>query len=383
MKKILYGICGIGNGHLYRQLPILKYFLSKKYQVLVFAYGNSFNYIKNYIADNKNSLNNLLEVVQVNVPYYIGNETGVDFVKSAMINQNNDPLLNLQAFAFAQQWLGRPDLVISDYEPFCAQYGYSYNTKVVTIDQQSKYLLDYLPQPLEDTYYNDETMRLRMFFPVAEKRLIASFFKIEKYQNNDYVYIVPPLIRKEVLKIKNIPDYAKKDYIVYLTSQEGYIQSLDSVLNSLLATLSKNANIGCFHVFLKDTQYNSAKKILEKLSYHNNSLKIYKHGNKEFEKLLKHCLGIITTAGHTLVSEAMHLGIPIYALPLKLYEQQLTAKIIHDNQFGIKFNEINTENLKVFTDNIDQYRLNINNDIKVLFKHDGLNFLLDELNFLL
>lgn len=395
MKKILYGICGIGNGHLYRQLPILKYLLSKKYQILVFAYGNSLNYLKNYIQEHnleEYNLNKLLEVVEVNVPYYIGNSLGIDFIKSSEINKNNDHSINLKAFAFAQNWLGCPDLVISDYEPFCAQYGYSYNSKVITIDQQSKYLLEYLPQPLENTYYNDEIMRLRMFFPLAEKRFVMSFFQMEsnesKSHNNNSSYnnythncvkILPPLIREEILSMHNIPDYESKNYIVYISAQEGYQQSIDNILEAL----SKNRNLGCFHIFLKESQYKIAKNILETLLYDKNKLKIYKHGSKEFEKLLESCLGIITTAGHTLISEAMHLKIPVYALALDLYEQQLSAKIINDNQFGIKLNEITEEGIITFSNNIAKYRYHIINDNTVLFKNSGLNLLIKELSLLL
>jgi hypothetical protein len=46
-----------------------------------------------------------------------------------------------------QELIGKPDLVISDYEPISAQYAYASGTPLVTIDQQSKYLVgDYEPR---------------------------------------------------------------------------------------------------------------------------------------------------------------------------------------------------------------------------------------------
>jgi Glycosyl transferase family 1 len=48
---------------------------------------------------------------------------------------------NIAAMAQAQKMIGKPDLVISDYEPVSAQYAYAYDAPLITVDQQSKYLI--------------------------------------------------------------------------------------------------------------------------------------------------------------------------------------------------------------------------------------------------
>lgn len=69
----------------------------------------------------------------------------------------------------ADEFLGRPDLVISDYEPVSAQYSYALRIPLVTVDQQSKYLLaDSREMPtFGDLTPNEEIARLSLFFPKA------------------------------------------------------------------------------------------------------------------------------------------------------------------------------------------------------------------------
>ena len=40
MKKILIGICGIGNGHINRQICVIKELLNNNYEVLVATEAN-------------------------------------------------------------------------------------------------------------------------------------------------------------------------------------------------------------------------------------------------------------------------------------------------------------------------------------------------------
>ena len=79
----------------------------------------------------------------------------------------------------------------------------------------------------------------------------------------------------------------------------------------------------------------------------------------------------------------MYLNIPVYAIPMNLYEQQLNAKIIGDNFFGLNEHTINIDSLEKFISNNNFY---INNIIKsdVLFKKNDdnnvINYILSFLN---
>lgn len=363
MKKVLYGICGIGNGHLYRQLPIIDYLLEQKHTVVIFTYGTAYNFLtQQYTYGLSAEKKNLLKIALVDVPYYIGNQEGLDFINTAQINSQMSMKNNLEAFSQAQQALGKPDLVISDYEPYSVQYGYAYDCPVITIDQQSKYLLKTLPLELNGFTYTDEIMRLNMFFPKAHKRLACSFFKVPEHDNS--VEVIPTNIRPQIISLKNHPG-TDAHYLVYLTAQSGFQQSISEMIDILSQRTEK------FTVFLNRNFYKEmAHNVLP------NNIHTAMHGDSSFERLLGTCNGIISTAGHTLLSEAMYLGIPVYAMPLPLYEQQLNAQIIEENQFGISSATLSLEKLNDFILNNEIYRKNISEDTLILNKESGLDFLI-------
>lgn len=354
MKKILYGICGIGNGHFFRQTPVIDYLIEQQHQILFFAYGESYKLLSRY------ENNPLVKIVEVAVPYFIGNSDGIDFVTSAKINSSFDYNKNLNALALAQQWLGKPDLVLSDYEPVSAQYGYAHGVEVVTIDQQSKFLTGSTPKHINGFNCEDEVMRLRMFFPQA-KRLACSFFKVHERNN---VSILPPLYRKSIQDIVRAP--VKNQFIIYLSSQKGFKQDITEIVD----IVSKRTEQ--YHIFTKDIY--TGKKF--------DNVTIHTHGSEQFEKLLATTSGVISTAGHNLLGECMYLGIPVYAMPLDLYEQQLNASMIADFSYGITHNVLSNEKLEEFVNNQQVYLSHIKHS-SILLKQDGKKQLLSIIEGLL
>lgn len=378
--KILYGICGIGNGHIFRQLPILKYFAKEGHRIVIFAYDASFKFFSE--LKEKEKFENI-SVVPVGVPYFPGNSKGLDFSAAAHLpsNQVSFIKINSQAMASAEQFVGCPDLVISDYEPISAQYAYAHGAPLVTLDQQSKYLLGGFPHDLNGQTYIDEVMRLRMFFPLAERRFACSFFKVpespeheKKFSEKESpfnpkkatlfdsyrikVEIVPPVLRQEVIDLKRSPSTQKPSLLVYLTAQHGLKQPLNEIIQCL-----KTVSEVTYEIFLP--------RNLEKPAIHTDFMNFYHHGDPVFEKILSECHGIVSTAGHTLLSEAMHLGIPVYAIPLELYEQQMNASVIEQNQFGISSPKITEDLLKKFIPRLSDFSENIRKDQTILLHGAG------------
>lgn len=351
MKKVLYGICGIGNGHFFRQTPVIDFLLSQQTQILFFAYGESLKLLNQYRE------NPFVKIVEVAVPYFIGNPEGIDFITTEKINNQFDYSINFKAFAEAQTWLGRPDVVLSDYEPVAAQYGYAHGTPVITIDQQSKFFTGNTPESINGFTFKDEIMRLSMFFPIA-KRLACSFFKVP--ERND-VIILPPLYRQSILDVKTKRQTIENEFIVYLSSQAGFKQNLADVVQVLNnADSQQNFHIFSNEIFDGDLPDN---------------ISIHPHGSPEFEKRLATCSGVISTAGHNLLGECMHLNIPVYAMPMDLYEQQLNAKIIGDFCYGMNYPLLTSDKLNEFISKQDFYLNNIKHS-SILFQEDGKNKLL-------
>ena len=258
---------------------------------------------------------------------------------------------------------GKPDLVVSDYEPISAQYSYSLNVPLITIDQQSKYFYDNYPDRLGGLSYLEERARLNLFFPKADMRIACSFFQppSNKITYSDFkIKILPPIIRKDIVKLKTIKQGLSDQVLVYLSPYSPFIQSASEVI-TILAKFKKYY----FHLFVsRESDFAKIKYLLPK------NIKIYFHGDREFFNILNSVDSAICTAGHMFISEMMFLNKPIYTIPLKTYEQKYNAKVIEDNLLGVARHKIAFNSLRYFLANITKFRHNIINNKNILLNKE-------------
>lgn len=350
---IVFGVCGIGNGHTNRQLPLIEHF-ARKARLVILGYGESYAHFSKKF-DGSDSV----RVIPVEVPFIVGNHDGLDLEATARhpANQGRDFIgVNSAALVQMQKFLGRPDLAISDYEPISAQAAYANNAPLVTIDQQSKFLHGDFPDINEATC-NDEIARLRMFFPNAAQRIATSFFNVKaKSKPDEIVDIYPVILKDEITSLRRHTARQSRSILLYLSSQQPFGQSVKEI-----ADICSSQKDGYFNIFAPE----KAIKALKLSS--NKRVHIYQHGDANFYPVLQNCGGIVSTAGHTLISEAMHLGIPVYAIPFtELYEQQVNAQVIGNSGFGISHTSIDAEKLAEFTESIPDFATAIRNDRDVL-----------------
>ncbi|MBU0799499.1 MAG: hypothetical protein KKA05_00705 [Alphaproteobacteria bacterium] len=359
-QKILWGVCGIGHGHIFRQLPLVEHF-AKSSDIVIFGYGESYDFYKKHFANQPQ-----VTVERVAVPFYVGSKDGLDFEATAQRPENKQDyaVINGMAMAQAEKRLGRPDLVVSDYEPISAQYAYAHNAPLVTLDQQSKYLCGDFPAPLKGQTFIDEVMRLRLFFPKADQRLACSFFQVAKRPDAaEDVEICAPVLGDKIKSLQRHPEKDGKSILIYVSSQQAFGQSYEEI-----STLCAHFPDVRFSLFGKNIPPQSAS-----------NLKIYEHGSSNFHEVLASCNGIISTAGHTLLSEAMYLGIPVYAIPLPLYEQEMNAHVIHENGFGLSCARLDADTLSRFIRDIPLYEDAIRADKKILLREAGQEKIIDSL----
>lgn len=368
-KKILWGVCGIGLGHTNRQLPLIEH-LRQRNKIVILAYGESLKAYRKLFAADAN-----VTVLPVAVPFMVGSATGLDFAASAQLAANKalDPQVNLHSLGQVQESIGTPDLVISDYEPVSAQYAYATGAPLVTINQQSKYLIGDFTQAIDGLSCLDEVARLHLFFPYAAARIAVSFFGVEKKANGELDYqspvqLYPPLIKDEVRQLKVKRQAASEQtgaaprpsLLVYLSSNRELDQPLEEILGELAKV--KEAD---FDVFLPAEVSVSAGA----------NIRLHKSGAASFLPALASASGIISTAGHSLLCEAMYLGIPCYVMALPVYEQAMNAQVIERHGFGIKRKAVHEGDLRQFLAGLPAYRKAIAKDDKVLLRgssHESL-----------
>lgn len=348
----------------------MEHLLEQGHKVMVFTSGAGLDFFRDRFPSHKN-----LTVLTIAPIYYAGTEKGIDFKKTAYDknNQQNSTRINALAMHKVHQEFGCPDLVISDYDPVAAQYAYVKRAPLITIDQQSKYLVGHFMESVEDTSIIDEIERLSVFFPRAEKRIAVSFFKVEKQKDEAYfdVEVFPPMLRRAVIDAKGAPLSREPSILMYISAQQLGEQPMEEWLNTLESALPEEFSA---HIFLP---------LRLDLPQNTSNVFYYHHGDKRFDQILFASHGVISTAGHNLLSEAMHLEKPLYALPLPAYEQQINASIITNGSFGISSSTLTQVELHTFFANLDQYAENIRKDSKYLFKEPGNELVLQEVDHML
>jgi uncharacterized protein (TIGR00661 family) len=222
--------------------------------------------------------------------------------------------------------------------------------------KESKLLIQNGVKILADTGYQGiQKIHTNSIIPIKKKSSVDSVEAI-----GDEVLMFPPILKDSVLDMENVPT-KPTSILVYFSSQKEFPQSLEDVIS----ICSKKTEVQ-FRIFLPLIVRN-----LEPGYVIPKNITLYKHGDENFMDILKNCSGIISTAGHTLLSEAMHLAIPVYAIPLAVYEQQMNAEVIDKNGFGIRSENINEETLAQFISKISQFRDAIKVDKTVLLKGNG------------
>jgi uncharacterized protein (TIGR00661 family) len=320
----------------------MKHYLSKGFNIIILTYGHGLSFFKNELKN--------IEIVEVANPYYVGDKNGLNFKLTAEhpLNQVNFELINSKALSKIVDT--NIKLVISDYEMVSAKYAYLKNIPLITIDQQSKFLIGNFPQELNGTSYKDEVERLSLFFPKAYQRIAISFFKVIKDKKSKYkVDIIAPNIDLGILKNKEDPF----TILVYISGQ---IKS-EIKVEEWIKLLKQQSNYR-FHLFIKNDI-----DLTEE-----DNIKIYPHNDINYIKMFEKCSAIISTAGHSLISEAIYYEKPIYAIPLNLYEQQINADKIKEGKFGTSSQQLEASELEIFLMNITKYKKNIQKDNQILLK---------------
>lgn len=332
MKKVLIGICGIGNGHVNRQICVIKKLLNEGMKIVVATTKEKEKMIQENFPD--------IVVLNINIPWITCNDKGVDYV-DCLRKYNEQNINQYQSFfefsiQVEQIFQSKPDIVISDYEPNVAQYAYSAMIPLICMEQQSKFL--YLDEiNIENFSIKEERYRLNYFFPKYDKKIISSFFPISI--DDEKIAVVPPIITQ----FDKVTQKDNNKIIVYFSpysDSDNYVKILNAI---------KNITNYTFHVY-------SSNEYLEFKKYRH--IHFYNF-NKEFKKDLESSTFLLSTGGHQLLSEAIALNIPVYVFPLDTYEQQYNALMIEKYHLGCLAKEKSYEEIIEFLSQYKKFYQNI------------------------
>lgn len=213
------------------------------------------------------------------------------------------------------------DLIISDYEPFLVKAAKKSGIPVILLNHPG-------------IIVREKAFNINWFFAwVTANFMMPGYKKLPHIFSSFYNGDVGPIIREE---IKNAKAEKKEFLLVYLKDINNY--NIIPVLNSM-----------------KDIEF-----------------RIFPGNSHEFSQSLANCRGVISSSGHQLISESLHLKKPMLLIPeIGQYEQFLNARMLEKTGWGLIANRNNLEkSIREFWKNIDKFPLKSDNSQNFILEDD-------------
>ena len=325
MAKILYGLCTVGMGHAVRGRFILEH-LAEKNDILIATSGKSYEYLEKFFPGK------LVDIEGFELAFE--NNAIVNF-KTLKLNFHKFSFRNISKFKNWNKTIDefKPEIVVSDWEPFSSIYAKSRKLPLISIDNQHYIIFgDYkFPKKYWMDYAKARAI-LQALMRKSDYYLITLFpgNKLRKIKNK---FGVNPIVRPEVMSLKP----KKGDYVLVYQSTKSYEKLVD-----ILKTVKQK-----FVVYGYDKQGTESNLTFKKFS-----------SGDSFTRDLAGCKAVIANGGFTLISEALYLGKPLLVVPIKKhFEQILNAIYIGEHKYGEFYEELDKNSLVNFLMNLNKYKV--------------------------
>lgn len=325
MATIFYSVAGEGNGHALRAHLLIEQ-LQKKYTVHVFSHGKGYRYLKKFYPVHR--------ILGFHM-YYINNT--VSSFLTGGINLLKFPLMLLASLRYPVLFFRyKPEIVITDFEPFCLYWAKAFRVPCISIDNQhsiTNTAIEKVPgQKIAELY---SRAIIHSFLPFPAHTLIMSFFFPPVVKKN--TTLLPPLIRDEVQALKRKKHQSNGHIFVYQTSPS---------YTKMLFVLKQIDRKFILYGFDRDDVLGN--------------LQFKKFNDTEHLFDLATADAVIINGGFTTLSEALYLEKPIFAIPIhRQFEQLLNGHYLNKLAYGMSVSDITLENFSLFLKNKEAYRKNI------------------------
>jgi len=319
MANILYGVNGEGSGHSSRAREVIGHLKAQGHRVHVASFDRGYKNLKDDFE--------VTEIDGLRLAYV---HNRVRYRKTIVRNLLHLPETSRKVRALggkAEGW--NLDLVITVYEPITCQVGHKLKLPILAIDNQ------HLLTDAEITYPREcrkeaaaAKLVTRLMTPGADAYLVISFFEARVKKKTTFLF--PPILRAEVLRARPTNG---DSVLVYVTSEAG------TLLDVLRMVRQKFVCYG----------FNREGK--------DGNLEFRKPALGGFLEDLAGCRAIVANAGFSLISEALYLGKPYLAWPVKKqFEQVFNAYYIGQMGYGAYWDDLNQERVESFLFNLESYR---------------------------
>lgn len=305
LKKVLFFVQGEGRGHLTQAISLSQTLREAGYQLTAVLVGGAAERpIPDFFCEQ------IQAPVQVfRSPHLLFDQTGkVDFRKTIThhlphLVHFSKSLKQIHAAVKHHQ----PDLILNFYEILSGFYNLLYRPAIPTICVGHQYLF------LHSDFQFPQKSRIDRFLvnlntrltALRAKRLLALSFDELPDQPSRRVYVVSPLLRRDIEFLTP----SQQDYLlIYLNHPALFAQILEWHHRHPEVPL---------HCFWSKSDALPEEKIDETLTLH-------RLDGTKFLQMMSGCRALVTTAGFESVCEAMYLDKPAMVVPIH-YEQACNA----------------------------------------------------------
>jgi uncharacterized protein (TIGR00661 family) len=306
--KYLFIVQGEGRGHMTQAVTLQNLLLKNGHEICVVLVGKSpRRVIPQFFHDNIKT-----QVLTYNSPNFLVDKKGKGIRIFPTITYNlRHAFKFFKSIGFIRKQVKKhkPDIIINFYELLGGLFYLIFSPRPTHICIGHQFLVfhkdfEFPPGHQTDLFLFKLNTRFASFR--AHHRLALSFRKMDDIPRKK-IYVVPPLLRKEVLDMKP----GKKDYILAYILNDGY--------RSEISNWQKKYPDTVIHFFSDGRQDIEQEEIQPNLFWH-------RIDAEKFMQYMKDCAAFASTAGFESICEAMYLGKPVLMVPTGgHFEQQCNA----------------------------------------------------------
>lgn len=326
--RLLYGVVGDGMGHATRSRVVIEHLLAQGHEVHAFASDRAFGFLRDAFAGRAGF--RATEIAGLHMVY---RDNRVRRGETAAVTVFEAPRKLRRNARVWRDVLGgpRPDAVVSDFDTFTHLLGRRFGVPRFVVD--NNHAVDRLRHPPEVTRgVRGDYLLARAVVaarqPRADHYVITSFFFPPARKPR--TTLVPPILRPVVLAARREPG---DHVLVYQTS------ATNRDLVPALRTLPH-----AFRVYGMGATGARGNVSLRAFS------------EQGFVDDLRTARAVIAGGGFSLLSEAVHLRVPVLSMPLRAqFEQELNARWVERLGYGMRTDALGGDVVSEFLSRTDDF----------------------------
>jgi uncharacterized protein (TIGR00661 family) len=320
MARIVYGVSGEGSGHSSRSRAMATHLLSLGHEVKIVSYDRGYANLKDDF-----------DCFETQGLHIGTRDNKVSVTKTLYENARKLPQLVAKARQLKRELFNEfdPHAVISDFEPMTGYLARATGRPLISLDNQHRIRYMTFPCPRSMTPGRLMTrIVIQGMIPPPDVALVTTFYFGEVA--NDRTFLFPPILRGIVLK--QTPSRGDHILVYHTRPYDSFIEYIKQFPRErfMVYGYNREGEDGPLH-------------------FKPFSVEGFMHD-------LVTCKAVMATAGFTLMTEALHLGKPFLATPMKgQFEQELNGLLLDELGYGKNARAFSPETVGDFLDSLPQF----------------------------